>query len=154
MGLVWAIIALIKLPGERLLRRRVQAVETAAGTRRRTGCPLPSERPSAFTEIYSAWHAGDQERLTRISDPGLIAGWNKRLDGYAADGKRQRVGVLDGPRRRGAGSDPSSVDGARVRSSHAREYARNRRFPPADVTHVHEDPSTAGWAAHAEIAEP
>jgi hypothetical protein len=27
-----------------------------------------------------------------------MADWNKRLDGYAADGKRQRVRVLNGPK--------------------------------------------------------
>jgi predicted lipid-binding transport protein (Tim44 family) len=48
--------------------------------------------------MQSAWDAGERERLTRISYPGLMADWNKRLDGYAADGKRQRVRVLKGPR--------------------------------------------------------
>jgi hypothetical protein len=36
-------------------------------------------------------------QLTRISDPDLMADWTKRLDGYAANGKRQRVAVLEGP---------------------------------------------------------
>jgi hypothetical protein len=99
LGFIWAVIALVRLPGERRLRRRVQAVETAAGTSPPYGvAAVEGAAERLFTEMHSAWDAGDRERLTRISDPGLMADWNKRLDGYAADGKRQRVGVLGRPR--------------------------------------------------------
>jgi hypothetical protein len=99
LGLVWGVIALVSLPGKRRLGRRVQAVEAAAGNAAPYGVPAVKEAAKhLFTEMYSAWDAGERERLIRISDPDLMADWNKRLDGYAADGKRQRVHVLNGPR--------------------------------------------------------
>jgi predicted lipid-binding transport protein (Tim44 family) len=99
LGLLSGVIALVGLPGRRRLGRRVQAVESAAGDSGPYGVRTVKqavERLSA--EMYSAWDAGDRDRLARISDPDLMADWNKRLDRYAADGKRQRVQVLNGPR--------------------------------------------------------
>jgi predicted lipid-binding transport protein (Tim44 family) len=98
-GLIWAVIALASLPGERRLRRRVRAVQAAAGKPPPYGAAaVAAATERLFKEVHSAWDAGDRERLSRVSDPDLMADWVKRLDGYAADGKRQRVQVLDGPR--------------------------------------------------------
>jgi hypothetical protein len=98
-GLLWAVAALINLPGERRLRRRVLAVQSAAGQSPPYGvAAVEAAAERLFKEVHSAWDAGDRERLAHISDPGLMADWIKRLDGYAADGRRQRVRVLDGPR--------------------------------------------------------
>jgi predicted lipid-binding transport protein (Tim44 family) len=98
LGLVWAVAELVKRPGDRRLRRRVEAVEAAAGTASPYGAVAVTQAAERlFTEMQSAWDAEDRERLAQISDPGLMADWVKRLDGYAAAGKRQRVAVLDGP---------------------------------------------------------
>jgi predicted lipid-binding transport protein (Tim44 family) len=98
-GLISAVIALAGLPGERRLRRRVRAVQAAAGRPPPYGvAPVEAAAERLFKEVQSAWDAGDRERLSRVSDPDLMADWITRLDGYAADGKRQRVRVLDGPR--------------------------------------------------------
>lgn len=98
-GLIWAFMWFVKLPGERRLRKRVRAVETAAGSSPPYGVPaVVAAAETLITEMHSAWDVGDRERLARISDPGLMADWAKRLDGYAADGKRQRVCVLGKPR--------------------------------------------------------
>jgi hypothetical protein len=99
LGLVRGVIAVVSLPGKRRLNHRVREVEAAAGDAAPYGVTAVKEAGQRlFTEMYSAWDAGDRERLARISEPDLMAAWNQRLDGYAADGKRQRVQVLDGPR--------------------------------------------------------
>jgi hypothetical protein len=98
-GLIWGVMALVSLPGKRRLNHRVREVEAVAGDAGPYGVTAVKEAAQRlFTEMYSAWDAGDRERLARISEPDLMADWNKRLDGYDAEGKRQRVQVLDGPR--------------------------------------------------------
>jgi hypothetical protein len=98
-GLLWGVSTLVSLPAKRRLDRRVMAVQAAAGNAGPYGVSAVTDAAERlFTQMYSAWDAGDKERLARISDPDLMADWNKRLDGYAADGKRQRVQVLNGPR--------------------------------------------------------
>jgi hypothetical protein len=98
-GLIWAVLALVNLPGERRLRRRVRAVHAAAGQAAPYGVPtVEAAARRLFNEVHGAWDAGDHERLSRVSAPDLMADWSKRLDGYAAAGKRQRVHVLRGPR--------------------------------------------------------
>ena len=99
LGLVWCMVALIRLPGERRIRHRVQAVKAAAGGSPPYGVPaVEGAAKRLFMEVHSAWDAGDRQRLARVSDPELMADWVKRLDGYAGKGKRQRASVLDGPR--------------------------------------------------------
>jgi predicted lipid-binding transport protein (Tim44 family) len=98
-GLILGVVALVKLPGQRRLRRRVQAVEAAAGDG-------PVYAPAVvyaagarlFSEVQAGWDARDRDRLARISDPDLMSDWNKRMDGYADAGERYRVEVLKGPR--------------------------------------------------------
>jgi hypothetical protein len=98
-GLIWGVMTLVSLPGKRRLDRRLQAVKAAAGTSGPYGVPAVTDAAERlFREMYSAWDGGDRERLARISDPDLMTDWNKRLDGYAAEGKRQRVQILDGPK--------------------------------------------------------
>lgn len=99
LGLVWCLVALIGLPGERRIRRRVETVEAAAGSDPPYGvASVEGAAERLFEEMHSAWDAGDRQRLARISDPDLMAGWVRRLDDYAAKGKRQRVSVLARPR--------------------------------------------------------
>jgi hypothetical protein len=98
-GLIWGVVALASLPGERRLRRRVRAVEAAAGQPPPYGVPaVEAAAGRLFREVHSAWDAGDRERLSRVSASGLMADWITRLDVYAAADKRQRVHVLDRPR--------------------------------------------------------
>ena len=97
--LIFGVFALIKLPGERRLRRRVEAVEAAAGDSPVYGPPVVyAAGARLFGEVQAAWAAADRELLRRISDPDLMSDWTKRMDGYAADGSRYRVEVLKGPR--------------------------------------------------------
>jgi hypothetical protein len=99
VGFLSGVMALVRLPGERRLRRRVHAVEAAAGDSPPYGVPaVKGAAERLFMEMQSAWDAGDRARLARISEPDLMADWTKRLDGYTADGKRQRVHVLNGPK--------------------------------------------------------
>jgi predicted lipid-binding transport protein (Tim44 family) len=51
-----------------------------------------------FADMYAAWDAGDRDRLRELSDPDLMSDWAKRLDGYHAQGKRQRLKVVKGPK--------------------------------------------------------
>ncbi len=99
LGLVWCLVALIRLPGERRIRRRVEVVEAAAGNDPTYGgAAVVAATERLLTEMFSAWDAGDRQRLARISEPDLMADWVKRLDGYAARGKRQRTSLLAAPR--------------------------------------------------------
>ena len=64
LGLVWGVVALFRLPRERRLRRRVQAVESAAGNSPPSGVPaVKGAAQRLFMEMHSAWDAGDRERL-------------------------------------------------------------------------------------------
>jgi hypothetical protein len=72
-GLIFGVFALIKLPGERRLRRRVEAVEAAAGDSPVYGPPVVyAAGARLFGEVQAAWGAADRELLRRISDPDLI----------------------------------------------------------------------------------
>src|SRR5215475_13271910 len=90
---------LFGLPGERRLHRRVADVWAAAGD---SGPYGPSVVKAAairlFADMHTAWDAGDRDRLRQLSDPDLMADWSKRLDGYHAQGKRQRIKVVKGPK--------------------------------------------------------
>jgi predicted lipid-binding transport protein (Tim44 family) len=97
--LILGAIALSKLPGERRLHKRVNAVEAAAGDSPVYGAPVVyAAATRLFGEVQAAWDAGDRERLAHISDPGLMSDWAKRMDGYVAEGSRYRVEILKGPR--------------------------------------------------------
>jgi predicted lipid-binding transport protein (Tim44 family) len=97
--LLRGIAFLVALPGERRLRRRVAEVQAAAGD---NGPYDPSVVKAAaaglFADMHTAWDAGDRDRLRQLSDPDLMADWAKRLDGYHAQGKRQRIKVVKGPK--------------------------------------------------------
>lgn len=86
-------------PGEQRLRRRVAEVHAAAGDH---GPYSPGVVEAAakrlFTDVQLAWDAGDRDRLRQLSDPDLMSDWVKRLDGYQAQGKRQRIRVVKGPK--------------------------------------------------------
>jgi hypothetical protein len=90
---------LVSIPGERRLRRRVATVDAAAGD---AGPYRPRVVHAAATglvaDIHTAWDAGDRARLQQLSDPDLMADWTKRLDSYRANGKRQRIKVVKGPK--------------------------------------------------------
>ena len=97
--LLQGIAFLASVPGERRLRRRVAAVHAAAGD----AWPYsPSVVRGAaarlFADTQTAWDVGDRARLQQLSDPDLMADWAKRLDSYQANGKRQRVKVVKGPK--------------------------------------------------------
>ncbi|MEA2314454.1 MAG: hypothetical protein QOI03_1146 [Solirubrobacteraceae bacterium] len=98
-GLIWGVVALVKLPAQVRLRRRVKAVEAAAGDGPAYGpAAVIAAGARLFGEVQAAWDAGDRKRLARISDPDLMSDWTKRLDGYTAAGHRYRVEILSGPR--------------------------------------------------------
>jgi predicted lipid-binding transport protein (Tim44 family) len=97
--LLRAIVFLTSEPGEWRLRRRVAAVHAAAGA----AGPYSARAVQAaatrlLADMHTAWDAGDRARLQRLSDPDLMADWAKRLDRNQANGKRQRVRVVKGPR--------------------------------------------------------
>ena len=57
-----------------------------------------ARRARLFADTQTAWDVGDRARLRRLSDADLMADWAKRLDSYQANGKRQRVKVVKGPK--------------------------------------------------------
>lgn len=50
-----------------------------------------------FTEIQSAWDAGDRPRLRRLVAPELLREWERRLDDFARRGWRNHVQPLGEP---------------------------------------------------------
>jgi hypothetical protein len=98
-GLIWCFLALVRLPGNLKVKRRARQVETAAGEAGPYGVPAVTQAAERLlAEMYSAWDAGDRDRLARISEPDLMAAWSQRLDRYAAQGKRQRIQLRDRPK--------------------------------------------------------
>ncbi|MGO9976205.1 MAG: TIM44-like domain-containing protein [Solirubrobacteraceae bacterium] len=98
-GLMYGVLALSRLPAQRRLRRRVQAVEAAAAESSVYGpAVVYAAAARLFGEVMAAWDAGDRERLRGLSDPDLMSDWTKRVERYAAAGGRYRVEVLTGPR--------------------------------------------------------
>ena len=90
---------LLALPGERRLRRRVAEVQAAAGdSEPYSPSVVKAAATRLFVDVHTAWDAGDRDRLRQLSDPDLMADWAKRLDGYHAQGKRQRIKVVNGPK--------------------------------------------------------
>jgi predicted lipid-binding transport protein (Tim44 family) len=51
-----------------------------------------------FTEIQAAWDADDRSALSRLVAPDLLAEWERRLDGLARRGWRNRVQPVGEPR--------------------------------------------------------
>lgn len=102
LGLAIAIgilYALVTIPGARRLRRRVSAVEEAAGDDPIFGRdPVRAAAASLYTALYDALAAGDRWRLATICGDDLLAYWKGRLDAYERDGCRYRAEVLKGPR--------------------------------------------------------
>lgn len=98
-GVLYLLYKLVMLPSARRFTKRVNAVETAAGDdpvfRAAT---VKATAASLFSDVQSAWDAGDRARLAGLSDPELMADWAGRMDADAAAGLRYRVQILRRPR--------------------------------------------------------
>jgi predicted lipid-binding transport protein (Tim44 family) len=128
MWLVRGIVFLFSIPADQRLRRRIAEVHAAAGATGPYSAPaVEAAAQRLFADMHAAWDAGDRTRLQQISDPDLMADWARRLDRYQADGKRQRIKVVRGPKVQYVSllADRGQV---RVR---IRAKVR-RRFEPAD----------------------
>jgi predicted lipid-binding transport protein (Tim44 family) len=102
LGLAIAIgilYALVTVPAARRLRRRVAAVEAAAGDDPVFGRePVRAAAVSLYRAVYEALSAGDRSRLATLCDDNMLAYWEGRLDTYERDGWRYRAEVLKGPK--------------------------------------------------------
>src|SRR5512142_442960 len=99
MWLLRGIAFLATQPGEWRLRRRVAEVHAAAGdTGPYNATVVEDAARRLFADMHEAWDAGDRARLQQLSDPDLMSDWARRLDGYQARGKRQRITVVRGPK--------------------------------------------------------
>jgi hypothetical protein len=106
-GLIFGVVALVRLPGKRRLRRRVHAVEAAAGDGPvYASAVVCAAGPRLFGEVQAGWDARDRDRLAHISDP------------------RPR-GVLDAVALR-RGMDPLVDQGRQIRCSIHRRADRRR----------------------------
>ena len=56
------------------------------------------EAARLFTQIQSAWDAGNRARLRALLAPELLVEWERRLDDFARRGWRNRVTPLDDPK--------------------------------------------------------
>jgi predicted lipid-binding transport protein (Tim44 family) len=102
LGLVIAggiLNAMVAFPDARRMRRRVAAVEAAAGDDPVFGRePVRAAALSLYREVYEALAAGDRWRLARICDDNALGYWKEKLDGYERDGRRYRATVVKAPR--------------------------------------------------------
>ena len=99
VGLLWGIYKLFQLPKERRFRRRVAAVEAAAGADPVFSAEhVKTEAARLFHETKVAYDAADRNLLALVTDDQLAADWAAALDGDAANGERFRVDVRKGPR--------------------------------------------------------
>ena len=97
--LLRGIAFVVSIPSERRLRHRVAAVHAAGGTDGPySATVVHAAAARLFADVHTAWDAGDRSRLAQLSDPDLMNDWAKRLDGYQAKGKRQRIKVVRGPK--------------------------------------------------------
>jgi predicted lipid-binding transport protein (Tim44 family) len=97
-AILYGLHGLTQLPAARRMRRRVGAVENAAGDHPVFGAAtVRAAAASLFRATQAAWDAADRDALARISAPELLADWLARLDGNAALGIRYRTEVLNGP---------------------------------------------------------
>lgn len=91
--------ALVTIPETRRLRRRVTAIEAAAGDDPVFGREaVRSAAISLYGAVYEALVAGDRWRLASLCDEKLLAYWKSKLDTWERDGRRYRAEVLKGPR--------------------------------------------------------
>jgi predicted lipid-binding transport protein (Tim44 family) len=56
------------------------------------------EAARLFTQVQSAWDAGNRVRLRALVAPALLAEWERRLDDFARRGWRNRVKPLGDPK--------------------------------------------------------
>jgi len=99
LGIVFGVAALFRWPAERRLRKRVHAVEVAAGDSSVYGAAVVyAAGTQLFSEAQAGWNARDRDRLARISAPDLMSDWSNRMDGYDAAGQRYRAEIIKGPR--------------------------------------------------------
>jgi predicted lipid-binding transport protein (Tim44 family) len=97
-AILYGLYKLTELPAARRMRRRVGAVEAAAGDHPVFGAAtVRAAAASLFRATQAAWDAGDRYALAHISAPELLADWFVRMDANAAGGVRYRVEVLKGP---------------------------------------------------------
>jgi predicted lipid-binding transport protein (Tim44 family) len=97
-AILYGLYQLTLVPQARRMRKRVVAVEAAAGEGSIFGAAaVRAAAASLFREMQGAWDAADRRRLARISASGLMAGWTTRLDGNETAGVRYRVAVVKGP---------------------------------------------------------
>jgi predicted lipid-binding transport protein (Tim44 family) len=97
-AILYGLYKLTLVPQARRMRKRVAAVQAAAGDGPVFGAAaVRAATASLFREMQSAWDAADRERLTRISAQGLMADWTARLEDNETAGVRYRVAVLKGP---------------------------------------------------------
>lgn len=98
-GVLWLLYQLILLPGKLRFRRRVQAVEQAAGDHPYFNArEVRQAAERIFRTLYEAWNAGDFERMRQIGSEGLFDDWLAAHAGDRAAGGRYRVEILRGPR--------------------------------------------------------
>lgn len=135
--LLRGIAFVVSIPSERRLRHRVAAVHAAGGTDGPySATVVHAAAARLFADVHTAWDAGDRARLAQLADPDLMADWAKRLDGYQAKGKRQRIKVVRGPK----------LQYVSLRADHGQVRLRvrgrvRRRFEP--VTGQRKDPRFA-----------
>jgi predicted lipid-binding transport protein (Tim44 family) len=57
-----------------------------------------AQAATLFADIQAAWDRGDRARLQELVAPGLMDEWERRLDGFASRGWRNRVQVIGTPK--------------------------------------------------------
>jgi predicted lipid-binding transport protein (Tim44 family) len=90
-------------PTRRRASKRERRVELAAAEAAEYDPAFAPDlvKPAAahlFTEIQTAWDAGDRARLKTLVGPDLLAEWERRLDDFEKRGWRNRVTPLAPPR--------------------------------------------------------
>jgi predicted lipid-binding transport protein (Tim44 family) len=79
-----------------------------------------------FTEIQTAWDAGDRQTLHRLVAPTLAREWDRRLDDFARRGWRNRVKLLGEPHVEYIGLNaPTQQVVVRIEAK-LRDYAEDR----------------------------
>ena len=64
-----------------------------------------AEAARLFTQVQSAWDAGNRARLGALVGPNLLGEWERRLDDFARRGWRNRVEVVGDPKVEYVGID-------------------------------------------------
>jgi predicted lipid-binding transport protein (Tim44 family) len=101
--------------GQRQRKVELAAAEAAEDDPAFAPDAVRSEAARLFTQVQSAWDAGNRVRLRALVAPALLEEWERRLDDFARRGWRNRVKPLGDPKveyvgltRRG-GNEPDRV---------------------------------------------